>query len=260
MSVIGPPVMCLLAAATGHAALLAGMVARTSRITVAANLANLPLRPPTVLARTAATLDILAPGRFQLGVGTGAQQMWERITAEGGPSLGPGESIDALEEAVAVIRALWTSSDPVTHEGRHYQLKGVTPGPTPRHELGIWVGAYQPRLLAVTGRIADGWLPSSPFLPPEALVAANRIIDEAATSAGRSPKDVQRIYNIEGEFRANGRGFLQGPPAVWAEQLAEVALRDGMSVFLLYRVTSVDVLRRFAEEVAPAVRELVGPV
>lgn len=239
-------------------ALLAAIVARTTRVTVVSNLANLPLRPPTTLARTAATLDILSNGRFELGVGTGAQQMWDDIVADGGARRTAGESIAALDEAVQIIRALWSSETPVSFEGEHYVLNGTTPGPAPVHDMRIWVGAYQPRLLRLVGQVADAWVPSSPFLPPEHLSAANQIIDDAATGAGRSPRDIRRVYNIGGEFSDAANGFLVGPPEVWAEQLAECALLNGISVFLLYRADSADNLRRFAAEVAPAVREIVA--
>lgn len=238
-------------------ALLSAMVARTRRITVMPNLFNLPLRPPAMIARTAATLDILSGGRFELGLGTGAQQMWESIVAEGGPPRTPGQSIEALEEATHIIRALWTSTGDVEFEGTHYRLGGARPGPVPVHPIGIWFGAYQPRMLRVVGAIGDGWIPSSPFLPPEALPGANRIIDEAAEAAGRSPQSIRRGYNIEGEFDV-GPGFLRGAPAVWAEQLAELVLAGQIDTFFLYRVQSPDFLRRFAAEVAPAVRELVS--
>jgi alkanesulfonate monooxygenase SsuD/methylene tetrahydromethanopterin reductase-like flavin-dependent oxidoreductase (luciferase family) len=238
-------------------ALLSAMVATTSRITVMPNLLNLPLRPPAVLARTAATLDILSGGRFELGLATGVQQMWDLILAEGGPARTAGESIEALEEAINLIRALWASTSEVTFSGKHYRLDGVKPGPAPVHRMGIWLGAYQPRMLRVTGALGDGWIPSSPFFPPAALPGANAIIDEAAHAAGRSPQDIRRGYNIGGEF-GTGSGFLQGPPEVWAEQLAELALNERISTFFLYRADSADVLRRFAAEVAPAVRELVS--
>ncbi|GHJ41518.1 LLM class flavin-dependent oxidoreductase [Streptomyces sp. TS71-3] len=238
-------------------ALLSTMVARTRRITVMPNLLNLPLRPPAMVARTAATLDILSGGRFELGLGTGAQQMWESIVAEGGPARTAGQSIEALEEATQVIRALWTSEEDVEFQGRHYRLGGARPGPRPLHGIGIWFGAYQPRMLRVVGTIGDGWIPSSPFFPPEALPGANRLIDEAAQAAGRSPEGIRRGYNIGGEFAA-GSGFLQGPPALWAEQLAELVLAGQIDTFFLYRAGSADFLRRFAAEVAPAVRELVA--
>ena len=239
-------------------ALLAFIAARTDRVRVFPNLANLPLRPPAMLARTAATLDVLSDGRFELGIGSGAQQMWDAIVAEGGPRRDAAESIDALGEAVQVIRALWTTGPDVSFTGRHYRIAGATPGPAPAHDINIWLGAYQPRMLGLVGRVADGWVPSSPFLPPEQLPAANQIIDAAAVDAGRSPDAVRRIYNIGGEFNGTGEGFLQGPPAVWIEQLTELTLVHGISGYILYRVESGDVIRRFADEVVPAVRSAVS--
>jgi alkanesulfonate monooxygenase SsuD/methylene tetrahydromethanopterin reductase-like flavin-dependent oxidoreductase (luciferase family) len=239
-------------------ALLSAIVARTTRVRVMPNLANLPLRPPAMLARTATTLDILSNGRFDLGVATGAQQLWDSIVAEGGPAWSAGDSIAALEEAVQIIRALWTADGDVHFEGKYYRLQGAKPCLASVHDIAIWLGAYQPRMLRLTGRIADGWLPSSPGMPPERLAAANKIIDEGAVEAGRSPEAVRRGYNIEGTFSGNGTGFLQGPPAVWAEQLAEITLTQGISTYILYRVSSADTIKKFAADVVPAVREAVA--
>jgi alkanesulfonate monooxygenase SsuD/methylene tetrahydromethanopterin reductase-like flavin-dependent oxidoreductase (luciferase family) len=239
-------------------ALLAFIAARTDRVRVFPNLANLPLRPPAMLARAAATLDVLSGGRFELGIGSGAQQLWDAIVAEGGPLRDAAESINALDEAVQLIRALWVPGPEVSFTGRHYRIAGATPGPTPAHDINIWLGAYQSRMLRLVGRVADGWVPSSPFLAPEQLPAANQIIDAAAVGAGRSPAAVRRIFNIGGEFKRTGSGFLHGPPAVWIEQLTELTLVHGVSGFILYRVESGDVLKRFADEVAPAVRSAVG--
>jgi len=113
-------------------------------------------------------------------------------------------------------------------------------------------------MLQLAGRTADGWVPSSPAMPPEQLAAANLVIDEAAVTAGRSPRDVLRIYNIEGTFGGPGAGFLQGPPRAWAQQLTDLAVAQGISGFVLYRVGSADIIKQFAAEVAPAVREAVA--
>jgi alkanesulfonate monooxygenase SsuD/methylene tetrahydromethanopterin reductase-like flavin-dependent oxidoreductase (luciferase family) len=238
--------------------LLTAIAARTSRVTLFPNLANLPRREPLMLARAAATLDIISGGRFELGLATGAQQLWEQIVADGGPQRSAGESVAALEEAITIIRASWAGTGPVRFDGAHYQLPSANGGPAPAHHVGIWVGAYQPRMLQLVGRTADGWVPSSPAMPPEQLAAANLIIDEAAVAAGRSPKDVLRIYNIEGTFGEPGAGFPQGPPQAWAEQLTDLALAQGISGFVLYRVGSADLIKQFAAEVAPAVREAVA--
>jgi alkanesulfonate monooxygenase SsuD/methylene tetrahydromethanopterin reductase-like flavin-dependent oxidoreductase (luciferase family) len=238
--------------------LLTAIAARTSRVTLFPNLANLPRREPLMLARAAATLDIISGGRFELGLATGAQQLWEQIVADGGPQRSAGESVAALEEAISVIRTSWAASGPVQFDGAHYQLPAASSGPAPAHDVGIWVGAYQRRMLQLAGRIADGWVPSSPAMPPEQVAAANLIIDEAAVTAGRAPRDVLRIYNIEGTFGGPGPGFLQGPPQAWAQQLTDLALAQGISGFVLYRVGSADIIKQFAAEVAPAVREAVA--
>ena len=234
--------------------LLAQVAARTERLTVFPNVANLPLRPPAVLARSVASLDILSGGRVELGLGAGA--FWDAIEALGGPRRTPREAVDALEEAIGVIRALWTPGRTPRIDGEHYRLHGAKPGPFPVHPVGIWLGAYKPRMLRLTGRLADGWLPSLGYAAPEELGAMNAVIDEAAVEAGRSPSDVRRLYNVSGSF--SGNGFLQGPPAVWVEQLAGLALDEGVSGFVLMAdATDRRDLHRFAEEVAPGVRELV---
>ena len=235
--------------------LLTAIAAATENIGVFPNVANLPLRPPAMLARAAASLDILSGGRVELGLGTGA--FWDAIAAMGGPRRTAGESVDALREAIAVIRALWTPGHGARLHGKHYDLNGAKPGPFPVHQVGIWVGAYKERMLRLTGELADGWLPSSPYAPPEQLAAMNALIDAAATDAGRPPAAVRRIYNIAGSFDSSSSGFLAGPPKVWAEQLAGLALDEGMSGFVLMADDALTV-ERFAAEVAPSVRELVA--
>jgi len=235
--------------------LLSVIAARTTRVRVFPNVANLPLRPPAVLARGAATLDVLSGGRVELGLGAGA--FWDAIEAMGGPRRTPAESVDALTEAIAVIRALWTPGRSARLDGTYYRLAGARPGPAPVHPIGIWLGAYKKRMLRLTGELADGWLPSSSYAPPAELAAMNKLIDEAALTAGRQPADVRRLYNVTGSFSGGGTEFLHGAPSVWIEQLAELALDEGMSGFVLMTGDATD-LARFAEEVAPGVRDLVA--
>lgn len=237
--------------------LLSVIAAQTSRLRVLPNVANLPLRPPAVLARAAASLDVLSGGRVELGLGSGAFP--DGVAAMGGPRRTAGEAVTALEEAIAVIRALWAPGRGVTVAGTHYRLTGAHPGPTPPHDIGIWLGSYKPRMLRLTGRLADGWLPSAPYLPPDQLADANAVIDAAAVDAGRDPAAVRRLYNIGGTFTGTGREFLRGPVPVWVEQLAELALTEGISGFIhTTEAGGAADLHRFAEEVAPAVRELVA--
>lgn len=229
--------------------LLTWMAARTSQVRLSPNVANLPLRPPVVLARSVATLDLLSGGRAELGLGAGG--FWDAIAAAGGPRRTPGEAVDALVEAIEVIRQVWGSSGSVRVDGEHYRVKGLHAGPAPAHRPGIWIGAYKPRMLRVTGRLADGWLPSMGYLPPARLAEANAVIDEAALRAGRAPEDVQRLYNVH-----VGRGGLAGRPSDWAEQLAGLVLEHGMSTFVL-ATDDADLARTFGTEVGPELRELV---
>ncbi|HEY2519738.1 MAG TPA: LLM class flavin-dependent oxidoreductase [Streptosporangiaceae bacterium] len=237
--------------------LLSYVAARTSRVHLAANVTNLPLRPPAVLARSVASLDLLSGGRIELGLGAGA--FWDAIEAMGGRRLSPGQARKALAEAISVIRQTWDTSQRggVRVGGEFYPVKGAKRGPAPAHEVGIWLGAYQPRMLALTGRAADGWLPSLSYLQPGDLAGGNKIIDEAAQEAGRSPAAIRRLLNIGGQFGPASRGSLDGPPDQWAEELAGLALSDGISTFIV-AADDPDDLRRFAAEVAPAVRDLVN--
>ncbi|MEH1095353.1 LLM class flavin-dependent oxidoreductase [Micromonospora sp. CPCC 205739] len=237
--------------------LLSYVAARTSTVGLSANVTNLPLRPPAVLARSVASLDLLSGGRVRLGLGAGA--FWDAIEAMGGRRLTPAQGVQALEEAIDVIHQLWDvqARGGVRVDGEFHRVHGAKRGPAPAHPVPIWLGAYKPRMLALTGRRADGWLPSLAYLQPGDLTAGNRVIDDAAEEAGRSHRDVRRLLNIAGRFAAAGRGPLDGPAEQWAEELAHLALTDGVSVFIL-GTDDPDDLRRFAAEVAPAVRDLVA--
>ncbi|MEO7070169.1 MAG: LLM class flavin-dependent oxidoreductase [Nostocoides sp.] len=232
--------------------LLSVIGARKSAIRLSPNVANLPLRPPVVLAKSAATLDLVTGGRVELGLGTGG--FWDAIVAAGGPRRSPGEAVEALVEAIEIIRAVW-AGDTVRVAGSHYSVEGLHGGPVPAHPIPIWLGAYKPRMLRVTGRLADGWVPSMGYAEPPALAAMSAQIDQAALAAGRSPAAVKRVYNIFGAF-GTGSGFLQGTPANWVEDLSGLALDEGMSTFIL-GTDDRAMLERFAAEVAPAVRDQV---
>ncbi|MBL8146766.1 MAG: LLM class flavin-dependent oxidoreductase [Anaerolineae bacterium] len=239
--------------------LLSYAAARTTNVRLAPNVINLPLRMPSIIARSAASLDLLSGGRVELGIGTGA--FWDAIEAMGGRRLTPGQSIEALEEAITIIRDLWAADirGGVRVSGEYYQVVGAKRGPAPAHPIGIWVGAYKPRLLGLTGRLGDGWLPSQAYLKGGIadLREMNQHIDEGALSVGREPSAVRRMLNISGRFSRAGAGFLDGMPKQWAEQLAAVTLEYGISAFIL-GAEDAGTIELFAAEVAPAVRELVA--
>lgn len=233
--------------------LLSYVAAKTERVHLSGNVINLPLRPPAVLARAAASLDLLSGGRFELGLGAGAFP--DGIAAMGGPRRTPGESVEALEEAVGVIRAIWDADERsgVRVDGKHYRVVGARRGPEPAHEIPIWLGALKPRMLRLVGRVADGWLPSLSFLEPGGLQRGNQIIDQAAVAAGRDPREIRRLLNVgPGQDAA-----LTGPPAQWVQHLLPFVLEDGVSAFII-AADDPRLIEVWGGEVAPALREAVA--
>ncbi|HLM31322.1 MAG TPA: LLM class flavin-dependent oxidoreductase [Solirubrobacterales bacterium] len=226
--------------------LLAYLAGRTQRLRLATDVVNLPLRLPAVLAKAAASLDVLSGGRFELGIGAGS--FWDAVEAMGGPRRTPGESVTALAEAIAILRAFWSGDRSVRVEGEHYRVNGAKPGPQPAHPIGIWVGAYGPRMLALTGRLADGWLPSvgSHYADPRDVPAMQTRIDDAAKRAGRDPAAVRRVANAMG---------LSGEAGSWAGQLERVAELGFDTILVAVREDDpLGFIRRLGEDVAPALR------
>ncbi|GAA1957015.1 LLM class flavin-dependent oxidoreductase [Agromyces allii] len=251
--------------------LLTWVAARTERIHVAANVANMPLRPPAVLARAAASLDLLSGGRFDLALGAGG--FWDPIAAMGGVKLTPGQAVDALSEAIDVIRGTWDVDEHARFvvDGTYHHVNGAKRGPAPAHNIPIWIGALKPRMLRLIGRKGDGWLPSLGYLQPGDLERGNRTIDEAALAAGRDPREIRRLLNIGGRFtsgRGGGAGggagragvkatSFDGPAEQWVEQLLPYVLEDGIGTFILASDDPGTIVH-FGEEVAPALREAVA--
>jgi alkanesulfonate monooxygenase SsuD/methylene tetrahydromethanopterin reductase-like flavin-dependent oxidoreductase (luciferase family) len=236
--------------------LISTLVPLTERIRFFPDVACLPLRPPAVLAKSAASLDVISGGRVELGLGAGA--FWEAIQAMGGPRRSPGEAVRSVEEGIHVMRLIWSEERSVRFDGEIYTLKGVKPGPRPAHEIGIWVGAGGPRMLGLIGRLADGWIPSMGWATPIRLPEMHERIDAGADRAGRDPGEIRRLYNVSGIIGAEGDGPLEGPASKWVEQLTRFALELGMDTFIYW--PSEDHERQvelFASEVAPAVSETV---
>ena len=218
--------------------LLTAMAMRTERITLFPDVVNLPLRPPAMLAKAAATLDILSGGRVEVGLGAGG--FWEAIKAYGGPARTPGESVSAVEEAIQVMRLLWSGQHGIRFDGEIYRLAGAHSGPVPPHAIGIWLGAYRPRMLSLVGRLADGWVPSYGYVKPADIIEGNRRIDEAATAAGRDPRTIRRVLNA---------GQLE------EDELVRLAVDYGIDTFLV--TDDPDEMRHYAGDIVPHVKERV---
>jgi alkanesulfonate monooxygenase SsuD/methylene tetrahydromethanopterin reductase-like flavin-dependent oxidoreductase (luciferase family) len=241
-------------------ALIGVLLARTERIRVFPDVANLPLRPPAVLAKTAATLDLLSDGRFELGLRAGGY--WQAITTFGVRRRSARESVDALEEALAVIRAMWRDEHGVELPGRHYSLQRASTGPRPAHDVGIWLGAQSPRMLALTGRLADGSAAPIPsYLPYEECGEAQERIDTAARQAGRAPDSIRRIAQVVGTITPEpgpawlptGAAPIRGTTAQWAKVIRYLTAELRFDTVVLWpEQASAHQIERFGRDVLPA--------
>jgi alkanesulfonate monooxygenase SsuD/methylene tetrahydromethanopterin reductase-like flavin-dependent oxidoreductase (luciferase family) len=245
-------------------ATLGVVLGRTSRLAGVVTVTN-PSRPAPLLARTLTSLSALSGGRIVFGIGAGG--LWDQIASFGVRRLSPGAAVREMEEAITLVRALSGGGDPVTFDGEFYQVSGIEPAPSPAPP--VWTGSGRPRSLAVTGRLADGWVPprAADWLNP-AYREARPLIDEAAASAGRDPAQVTSIFNFGGRITpdplpatrdGDGR-WIGGSAAQWTEELVSAVLEHGAGGFV-YRSTDdtppAVALGRWAGEVVPAVRAAV---
>ncbi len=244
--------------------LLTFLGARTQHVRLLTNVVNLPLRPPAMLAKAAATLDILTNGRVELGLGAGGY--WEGIVSYGGTQRAPGEAVSALEEAIAVMRILWQPVSPgqtVNFSGQFYQLVNAHPGPAPAHPIGIWLGAIKPRMLRLTGQRADGLLISANYIPPEEVPTVQQTIDDAAREAGRNPLAIRRGYNLMGAIlqpgshaiRARRKGVIVGTAKQWVDEILRYYSELKMDSFFFWPVMGDEEVQAklFVGEMVPEV-------
>jgi alkanesulfonate monooxygenase SsuD/methylene tetrahydromethanopterin reductase-like flavin-dependent oxidoreductase (luciferase family) len=243
-------------------ALIGDLLARTTRLRFFPDVASLPMRPPTMLAKAAASLDAMSGGRFELGLGAGA--FWDAVAGMGGPQRARRERVPALEEAIHIIRAaldVGPEKRVVRGPGPYYPVPGYPAGPPPAHRVEIWVGAMAPRTLDLIGRLADGWVPASGVGRMAEFAGLGARIDEAAIAAGRDPRAIRRVVNIGGVITdgVRGEGPLQGPADQWIENLVTWAREFRVDAFIFWPPdTEIQQIERFAAEVVPPVRQAVG--
>jgi hypothetical protein len=107
-------------------------------------------------------------------------------------------------------------------------------------------------MLRLTGRAADGWIPSMSYVPPARTAQLNAIIDQAAQEAGRDPSAIRRLYNVPGAFSpaapqppSDQDQQIVGPAEDWVEALTNLALNQGFGTFLLWTEPQPEALRLF---------------
>ncbi|PPL20306.1 LLM class flavin-dependent oxidoreductase [Microterricola pindariensis] len=199
------------------------LAAGTGRI-ILSPLVSLGEHNPAVLGRAAASLDLLSGGRLELGLTLDSDS---------------DSDAAALGEAIDVIRGIWEGEAraALRYDGEHYQLHGAAGGPRPAHRVPIVVQGADASMMHLTGQRADGWLGAEPD--------GNAIVDAAARAAGRDPREIRRVLEIEQS---------DVPSTAWAAQLLPLVIGKGVGDILL-RSADPAVIRRFITEVVPALRQ-----
>lgn len=191
--------------------ILAMAAARTSRITVGPFVANVMNRHPALLARMASTLQIASGGRLVLGIGIGGAP--KEHAAYGMEFPDAKERAARLEEAIAVVRALWTGG-PVTRPSPYYPLHEAVAFPIPVPAPAIIIGGETPAGARLAGRIGDGWSTFNDNFEQNLPIYL-----EALEAAGRSRADQQVLVGFQGEWLGDSdiaeSPWVREPRAEW---------------------------------------------
>lgn len=235
--------------------LLTWIAARTTRIGIVPRVLGVPFRSPVLVAKAAESLQRLSGGRLSLGLGAGYRA--DEIRAAGAPAQPPRARQDGLEDAIEVIRAAWAPPS-VRYHGPVYSADDPDLEPKPATPIPIWLGAQGPRGLALTGRLADGWIPFLRFVGQDRIPAMLDQIRAASVAAGLADA-VRAIYSVPVRLGPPARttaGLITGSAGHIVEQLH--ALTElGFTGFDLMPGRSQ--IRAVAEDVLPALRELPMP-
>lgn len=200
--------------------LLAALAAQTERLRLGVIVTSNRLRPPAVLAKMAATVDIISGGRLEFGIGAGgslladsrfSEMVRREYDAYGIPLVPPAEAVRALGEACELIRRMWTGEKPFDFDGRCYQLKGAIcePKPVQRPHPPIMIGAGgEKAALRVVAEHADIW--NCPARTAGEFRHKSGVLDEHCAAVGRDPEQITRSMQIlvPSEDPAASRGLL----------------------------------------------------
>lgn len=174
--------------------LLAGMAALTSRTRIGCSVTGNTYRHPAVLAKAAVTVDQLSGGRLEFGIGAGWAE--NEHTMLGLPFGTAGDRADRLEEALPVIRSLWTAPR-TTFTGRHYRLIDAVaePKPVQSPHPPIWIGGTgRRRTLRMAAEHAAVW--NSFGGTPGQVSELSAVLDRHCADIGRDPSEIRRSVQI----------------------------------------------------------------
>ncbi len=182
--------------------LLAALARETSRIRIGVLVYGNTHRHPAILAKELVTLDHVSDGRLDVGIGTGWNE--REHAAYGIPFPSAGDRVAMLDEALEVMRLLFTERR-TTFEGHHYRLHDTPFAPKPlQAKLPILIGGKRPKMLRVIARHADLWDSSS---TPAELVERGAQLDDNCRAIGRDPAEIVRSVSLGADRLEDEAGF-----------------------------------------------------
>jgi alkanesulfonate monooxygenase SsuD/methylene tetrahydromethanopterin reductase-like flavin-dependent oxidoreductase (luciferase family) len=178
--------------------LLAALAAQTSRVRLGVIVTSNRLRSPTLLAKMAATVDVIAGGRLDFGIGAGGSRVAvenpaiREFEAYGVPLVSPGEAVRDLAESCDIIRRMWTENEPFDFDGHAIHLKGAVcePKPLQKPHPPILIGGAGDRVLRIVAEHADIW--NYPGPPGQEFRRRNHVLNEHCAAIGRDPNEIVR--------------------------------------------------------------------
>jgi alkanesulfonate monooxygenase SsuD/methylene tetrahydromethanopterin reductase-like flavin-dependent oxidoreductase (luciferase family) len=182
--------------------LLAALAAQTSRLRVGVIVTSNRLRSPALLAKMAATVDVIAGGRLIFGIGTGGSRTGGLNPAErefeayGVPLVSPGQAVRDLAESCDLIRRMWTTSEPFDFDGPSIRLRGAIcePKPVQKPHPPIMIGGQGDNVLRVVAEHADIW--NYPGSPGAEFRQRDQVLNELCAAIGRDPAAITRSMQI----------------------------------------------------------------
>jgi alkanesulfonate monooxygenase SsuD/methylene tetrahydromethanopterin reductase-like flavin-dependent oxidoreductase (luciferase family) len=235
--------------------MLSFIAAATSRVGIATRVLGMTYRSSAMVAKMAETFDRLSGGRLILGLGGGYSDGEFRAFGLGVPT--PRQKVDGLRDAIIIMRGLWSAKE-FSYAGPIHHVESAPMEPKAQRRIPIWLGTYGPRALAVTGELADGWIPSLGSAGPDEIPAMRARIDAAARAAGRDPAEITAADNVPVRVET-GATSSAGTVAGSADQVVDRLLQ---LVEIGFRTINVmpsgpdrrEQVERIAAEVLPALR------
>jgi alkanesulfonate monooxygenase SsuD/methylene tetrahydromethanopterin reductase-like flavin-dependent oxidoreductase (luciferase family) len=184
--------------------LLTALAAQTERLRLGLLVTSNRFRPPAMLAKIAATVDIVSGGRLDFGIGAGSRPSipWARseYDAHGLPYVGAADAVGSLGEACTVIRRLWTEDEPFDFNGDYVHLAGAwcNPKPAQQPHPPIVIGGRATATLRVVAEHADIW--NIPGGDIEDAIARSTMLDRFCDEIGRDPATVTRSIILHASY------------------------------------------------------------